>query len=315
MQASVFLVSYPSTASGLPSGVRDAQRAMQQWLLLCDHIVRAGGVPLVLDPPATAASTDGHGVSPDVLLATSRLGAIFVGARPGGDSSAVFLRAPGSVPAAADASGQADSLTSQLRRYGLKVQTAQHRWGGQADVLGLPRNRYILTQGTCSDPLASDEVAALLPMGAHALRVDIDRDSGLSAFNVLTTRAGATMVLVSTQALKTTSMAEISTFIGNKCELISLSAEDSAIGAGAMLCVHGNVFVPPGVSTTLRGHLWRFGFQVVDVDVSELGGAAIGLGPRAFALPWSQCMLDDALPTYATRRDELYRRLDEYAAK
>ena len=162
---------------------------------------------------------------------------------------------------------------------------------------------------------AGDEVAALLPMGAHALRVDIDRDSGLSAFNVLTTRAGATMVLVSTQALKTTSMAEISTFIGNKCELISLSAEDSAIGAGAMLCVHGNVFVPPGVSTTLRGHLWRFGFQVVDVDVSELGGAAIGLGPRAFALPWSQCMLDDALPTYATRRDELYRRLDEYAAK
>ena len=76
-----------------------------------------------------------------------------------------------------------------------------------------------------------------------------------------------------------------------------------------------NCSLPRRPGSTLRGHLWRFGFQVVDVDVSELGGAAIGLGPRAFALPWSQCMLDDALPTYATRRDELYRRLDEYAAK
>ena len=75
------------------------------------------------------------------------------------------------------------------------------------------------------------------------------------------------------------------------------------------MSVHGTAWCRP-VSRRRCGQLWRMGFQVVEVDLSALGGPEVGIGPRAFAIAWPQCLLDDTLPTYASRRAELYRHLE-----
>ncbi len=306
MQASVFILSYPAPSAGLPAGITSLRRAFQQWLGLCDHITRAGGTLLLLDPPAAASGSEP--VAQPELLATARLGGVFVGARSDGTTDALFLR--GRDQAALSQSGD-DTLGAQLQRFGLRLRNSSGRWGGQAEVLGLPRNRYILTHGPHTDAAVLDEVTACLPLGTHTLRVEVSRDSGLSAVTYLQTRGGNSILFFDSSVMQHVSFAQISTFVGDKVQVVSVGSDDAAAGATQILSVHGTALVPPGISTTLRGQLWRMGFQVVEVELSALGGPEVGLGPRAFVVAWPQCLLDDTLPTYATRRAELYRRLEQ----
>lgn len=305
MQASVFILSYPSLSGGLPPGITNLRRAFEQWLGLCDHITRAGGTILILDPPPAEAAP---GLAATDLLATARSGGVFVGARTDGTSDALFLRSrsEGILPAADD-----DALCAQLRRFGLRLRDAKTRWGGQAEVLGLPRNRYVVTYGPHSDAASVDEVAACLPLGAHTLRVEVSRDSGLAAVTYLQARGGSNILFFDSSVMQHVSFAEVSSFIGDKVQVVSLGGDDAAAGATQIMSVHGTALVPPGISTTLRGQLWRMGFQVVELDLSALGGPTVGIGPRAFVVAWPQCLLDDTLPTYATRRAELYRKLEQ----
>jgi hypothetical protein len=305
MQASVFIVSYPATSAGLPSGVKSARRAFEQWLGLCDHITRAGGTILVLDPPAAESAA---ALAPGDLLATARLGGVFVGARPDGTADAIFLRAHSSGPPAA---ADSDPLCAQLRRFGLRLRDAGTRWGGQAEVLGLPRNRYVLSYGPRSEAASCDEVAACLPLASHTLRVEVSRDSGLGAITYLQTRGGNGILFFDSSVMQNMTFAQVSTFVGDKVQVVSIGGDDAAAGATQIISVHGTALVPPGISTTLRGQLWRMGFQVVEVDLGALGGPEVGIGPRAFVVAWPQCLLDDTLPTYATRRAELFQRLEQ----
>jgi len=307
MNASVFILSYPSVSS-LAAGAFGLRQALGQWLPLCDHIARAGGTILLLDPPDEAPRSASSATE---LLATSRLGSVFVGARADGSVDALFLRArrDSEGPEAAT-----ETISAQLRRFGLRVRDAVQRWGGQAELVGLPRNRFIVSYGARSDEESADEVATCLPLGAHSLRVKVAGDSGLSACTYLQSVGGSSVLLIDQRVMPGVTLAQVAAFAGDKVQVIGVGAEDAAAGATQMLCVHGTVLVPPGISTTLRGHLWRTGFQVVEVDLSALGGPAVGTGPRAFVVAWPQCVLDDTLPTYATRRGELYRRLEALPA-
>lgn len=310
MHASVFILSYPSLPAGLPPGITSPRRALEQWLALCDAIMRAGGTILLLDPPA-APPTEGTATAAGDLLATSRLGSVFVGARADGSVDPLFLRARGDSPQPA---AETDPLCAQLRTFDLRLRDTTVRWGGQAEVIGLPRNRFILTYGPRSAPTACDEVTACLPLGAHILRIEVNRDTGLSASTYLQSRGGSSILFFDSSAMPSVTFADIAAFVGDKVQVVSVGGDDAAAGATQLLCVHGTVLAPPGISTALRGQLWRTGFQVAEVDLSALGGPSVGIGPRAFVIAWPQCVLDDTLPTYASRRAELHRILEQLPA-
>lgn len=304
MDASVFILSYPSltNAQGEAPGRR---QALEQWLALCDQITRAGGTILLLDPPSMFPTAKATG---DDWVQTSRLGSVFVGARADGSVGAMFLRARRDH----EASGPAwESLGRQLASMGLTVRDASQVWGGQADLLGLPRNRFLVSHGASAVDASCDAVTACLPLAAHVLRVPVVADSGLAAFAYLQTVGGSRLLLVDSRVLQGVTVAQIAAFAGDKVQVLSLGAEDAAAGATQLLCVHGTALVPPGISTTLRGHLWRLGFQVVEVDLRALSAPTVAVGPRAFVVAWPQCVLDDAVPTYAVRRGELFQRLSQ----
>ena len=58
----------------------------------------------------------------------------------------------------------------------------------------------------------------------------------------------------------------------NKIEVIPVDADDAEAGACTALCVNGTVILPPGLSTSLRGHLVRRGFILVEQDMPQLWG-------------------------------------------
>jgi hypothetical protein len=283
---------------------------MHQWLELCDQITRAGGRILVLDPPGGPATAEQ--ASP---LYAARIGAPFL--NPADGQGPLFLRARGT----ADGDGAAldsdhDPVCAALRRAGLRVEVAEHRWQGQADILALPRNRFVLTYGPGSDEKSCEEVKRRLPMGAHVLCVETAAPSGQGALVLLTSKGGASVLLANRSGLRSHSPEEIVKFAGPQAEHYILSAEDVAAHVTESLCVRGTLCMPVGTSTILRGHLLRRGFQIALVDVSELfgkGGAAGG-GPRALCNEWPGFVLSDDSPSYATRREELLALAERYEA-
>jgi len=306
---STYLLSYPEP--GFRPDKADANhgtalRAYQQWLDLCDHIMRAGGRILVLDPgPPSPSRKDGLADS----VYAAYIGAPFLA--PASGSGPLFLRARGTGEPRAVAD---DAVCSALSRAGLAVQVAEQRWQGQAEIIVLPRNRFLLTYGPHSDPASCEQVKRLLPLGAHVLCIQMATGSGLSGLAHLTAKGGASMLLVARNALASHTPEDIGKFIGSDTtEIHILSSEDIAAHATESLCVRGTVLMPPGTSTQLRGHLSRRGFQIVVVDVSALFGPAGG-GPKTLCNEWPGFVLSDDSPSYASRRDELVARIDTYRA-
>ena len=91
-------MSYPGPKSPVPGG--NPRAAFSEWLLLCDHITRAGGHILVLDPPK---------VPPDITEA-AHLGALFPNPHGGGGAVYLLARPPASVPA----QGQDQEMTGHV---------------------------------------------------------------------------------------------------------------------------------------------------------------------------------------------------------
>lgn len=314
-----YILSYPGPAFrsqarevGSEAGAQDsgvAQRAFQQWLDLCDKLLRAGGRILVIDPPADAAS---QGQAIDGLadpVYASRIGAPFLTPPTGGP---VFLRARG---AQEGLPPEQDAVSLALRRAGMNVQMAHHRWQGQAEIVVLPRNRFLLTYGPDSDAASCDEVKQLLPMGAHVLCVEMAKSNGLSGLAHFVSKSNSSVLLVDRSALRSHTPEDIAKFVvGGKTELFILGAEDCAAHATEGVCERGHVLLPTGTSTTVRGNLVRRGFQVDDVDVSALFGPGGG-GPRALCNEWHGFVLSDESPSYATRRDELMLLLERYGGE
>ncbi len=308
---STLILSYPGSdflprgSTEQPGGV--ARRALEQWLNLCDHIVRAGGRILVIDPPSSAESTTSQALANPVYAA--HIGAPFL--TPTTGQGPLFLRARGS---SEDPPAERDPVCIALRHAGLAVQVAQHRWQGQAELIALPSNRFLLTRGPQSDPESLEEIKRLLPMGAHVLCIEISATTGLSCLVHLLAKGGASILLVQRSALLSHTPEDISRFVlGGSTEILILSEEDSAAHTTESLCVRGTIHMPLGVSTILRGQLMRRGFQIVQVDVSALFGSEGG-GPRALANEWPGFVLSDDSPSYATRRSELFALLANYSS-
>lgn len=336
-----FILSYPEAtfradcaegeaAAGSPAEPRaDAYAAMGQWLQLCDHITRAGGRILVLDPlPVSEQSR--QGVAAASFMASpvyaGRLGAAFL--TPGTLNTPIFLRAAGpgadragspdapGVPAGPDAPVGPDAIDRALIQAGLRVLRSSHRFGGQLDVISIDRNRYILTYGQharASSRASLEEVKALLPLGAQALLVELrpPYTAGSQGIAYLTAPSGAKVLLVHRGALLSHTAEELIRFAGSQVEYFVLSSEDAAACVTECLAIRGTLILGPGSSTILRGQLARRGFQLVETEVSQLLGAGPG-GPRRFASELPGLVLSDDAPSYALRRDELFALRKSY---
>jgi hypothetical protein len=314
---STYVLSYPRPGFRPPSspaeGALTAQRAYQQWLELCDHITRAGGRILVLDADAPLESTGS--ASEQAAVYSANIGAPFLS--PGSASGPMFLRARDE-PGPGEPDFERDPVCAALKRAGLSVQVAQHRWHGQAEMVALPRNRFLLTYGPHSAPESCDEIKRLLPMGAHVLCIEMATGTGMMGLAHFTSKSNSSLLLVDRSALRSHTPEDIVKFItqtGTKggTDVHILGREDVAAHATQSLCVRGTVHIPAGVSTLLRGYMARLGFQSLVVDVSALFGPEGG-GPRALCNEWPGFVLSDDSPSYATHRAELFARMDKYGS-
>lgn len=336
------ILSYPGAAfrpepaevdaAAPPPASRDlVHAAMGQWLQLCDHITRAGGRILLIDPLSPRelgrdAAGGTRGASSPVYA--GRLGAAFL--TPGTLNTPIFLRAVGSgatagpsaeaaakeaAPSAAPRAA-ADPIDRAITQAGLQVRHSSSRFGGQLDVLSIDRNRYILTygQGPSSSSRASlEEVKALLPLGAQTLLVELRPPyvSGSQGIAYLTAPSGAKVLLVHRGALLSHTPEDLIRFAGNQVEYFVLSPEDAAAGACECLAIRGTLILSPGSSTILRGQLARRGFQLIETEVGTLCGPRHA-GPRRLACELPGLVLSDDAPSYALRRDELLERRASY---
>jgi hypothetical protein len=285
-------MSVPGPLDGVPGG--SPRAALSEWLRLCDHITRAGGHILVLDPPGAARPG---------FFRTAFVGVLFP--QPHTAPSAVFLL---SRPREGEAPSEAGPL---LTRAGLVCQQAAHPFAGQADFFSLGRNRYLLTLGKGTAPGAAAEVQKLLPAGARLLEVDLQEhtENGLRALCPLSTAAGDGVILAHAGGLKNRAIEELSRFSGGELEVIPLSPEDGQAYAGSALSVRGTAFLPVGLSAALRGQLLRRGFGVVEVELAHLLQAG---GPRDLVNELPGFVLSDDAPSYGMRREELYRLAATY---
>lgn len=266
---------------------------------------------MILDADAPLEPAGEASEQPAVYSAN--IGAPFLA--PGSASGPLFLRAR-------DEQGAVeldrDPVCAALKRAGLTVQVAQHRWHGQAEIISLPRNRFILTYGPHSAPESCEEIKRLLPMGAHALCVEMATGTGMSGIAHFAAKSTASLLLVDRASLKSHTPEDIVKFVTQAgtlsgTEVHILGREDVAAHATQSLCVRGTVHIPAGTSTQLRGHMARLGFQSLVVDVSALFGPGGG-GPRALCNEWTGFVLSDDSPSYATHRAELFGRMDLYGA-
>lgn len=313
-----------AAAGSLPERRGLAYEAMGQWLQLCDHITRAGGRILVLDPPGRAEpspGTPGAPARPACAIEpvyAGRLGAAFL--TPGTLNTPIFLRGCGDEGGrAGEGAGEGaneDSVSRALGKAGLQVRPSGHRFQGQLDVIPIDRNRYILTYGQAAPAscrASLEEVKGLLPLGAQTLEVELRPPctAGAQGLAYLTAPSGAKVLLVDRGALLSHTPEELLRFAGSHVEYFVLAPEDAQAGATECLAIRGTLILMPGSSTILRGQLARRGFQLVETDVSLLLGARRG-GPRVLANELPGLVLSDDAPSYAWRRDELFERRASY---
>lgn len=309
----------PAGSSTEPRGL--AYGAMGQWLQLCDHITRAGGRILILDPPERAAPSAqaGDAAAPPAGASESvyagRLGAAFL--TPGTLNTPIFLRGSGHEDGGRGSQDAGeDSVSRALSKAGLRIRPSGHRFQGQLDVIPVDRNRYILTYGQAAPAscrASLEEVKGLLPLGAQTLEVELRPPctAGAQAIAYLTAPSGAKVLLVDRGALLSHTPEELLRFAGSHVEYFVLAAEDAQAGAPECLAIRGTLILALGSSTILRGQLARRGFQLVETDVSLLLGGRPG-GPRVLANELPGLVLSDDAPSYAWRRDELFERRTSY---
>lgn len=310
-----------AAAGSAPEPRAAAYAAMGQWLQLCDHITRAGGRILVLDPQSggkkgsSASRTEPHSAP----VYAGRLGTSFL--TPGTLNTPIFLRAAAPLSVSDSAGDSAadsaeDSIDRALSQAGLRVCRSVNRFGGQLDVISIDRNRYILTfsQDPRSSSRASlDEVKELLPLGAQTLLVELRPPylTGSQGIAYLTAPSGARVLLVHRGALLSHTPEDLIRFAGGQVEYFVLSPEDAAAGAAECLAIRGTLILAPGSSTILRGQLARRGFQLLETEIDKLCGL-LPAGPRRLAGELPGLVLSDDAPSYALRRDELLERRASY---
>lgn len=274
------------------------EAALGEWLQLCEHVTRAGGRILVLDPVAGELG----------LVRAAELGILF----PVAEGGFHFLLAPR--PQADDQ--QSQRLRPFFEHAGLKVHEAAHPFGAQADIISLQRNRFILCRGPETSEQAVAEFRSLLPSYARALEVELAPEfrHGIGCLSPLLSPAGDHVLLAYAGGLRGQTLEELGRFAGNEVELIPLAREDALRCSAGVLAVRGTVLLPTGLSASLRGLLVRRGFTLVEMDLPQLALLCGGEGARALVCELPGHVLADEAPSYAMRREELARLVHAYAA-
>lgn len=300
-----FLMSYPGPNWQIRGGANfrsearaatNPRRALVEWLKLCDAITRAGGRILVMPPPATELTG---------LIYTANAGQLFHHA-----DGYTFLV---SRMAVAHRKAEHEHVRRFVEQAGLAVRDATRTWEGQADLQFVGSNRYIATWGVRSERESLDEVRALLPSGTRFLDLQLREPffHGDTCLDALTNRAGDVTLLAYDGAFVGAGVVELRKFVGERIEVVPIERDDALGYACNSLCVGGTVFLPTGLSTTLRGHLVRRGFTYEELELDELFGKGGG-GPRCLVNELRGVVVNPGAPDYASLRDELHDLVDRY---
>lgn len=279
------ILSYPAAVASNPT----SHKALQDWLLLCDHLTRAGARILVLDPPPDGAD----------LRFTSQIGALFQTPRNG--NGPVFLLGQHAA---------SEHLLGFFERAGLPVVKAAGPWAGQADLIALARNRFILTRTAATDRAVLDQVRDLLPPGARVLELELEEGwpHGNACLSHVVTQGGDHILLCYSGALRGAGPDSLSQFTHGEVDVLPLQYDDALAMGATALAVRGTLFLPSDLSTGLRGVLVRRGFHLVELDLPHLlGDPADRRGLRALVNELPGLVLSDTAPSYGLRREELHR--------
>ena len=304
-----FLLSYPTSLSqrtlhdqteSAPLDRSALQAIRQDWLGLCDQVIRAGAHVFVVSPDHQA---DAERSQLTGLLQLGKLGCIYNWVRPGGANTPIFVHMPSS---AAHAAAEEATLRRQLVPLGLEILTVSQPDIRQSMLVPIGKGRYLYMVAPGQAHTQHTELSGLWPLGARVLSVSVAPGRQHHAGVALHSRGGQTLLLLDPGSLVGTTITDINRFVGDKVEVLLLSAEDIAARATQALCVHGTVILPTGTSSTLRGHLWRRGFLLAEVNTATLSSDG---GPRALAAEWRGFVPDEELGTYATQREPLFQRL------
>lgn len=302
-----FLMSYPGPGWRIRGGenfrsqeraATNPQRAMKEWLRLCDAISAAGGRILVMPPAEISPSLTG-------MIYTANAGALF---KQGADWR--FLIAKMSV---AHRQAERAHIAAFLAQAGVTTADAPHTWEGQADVATLPGNRYLLSWGVRSVKESLEDVRQRLPTGARVIDLQLRQPffHGDTCLDAVTNRGGDTFLLAHGGALVDRTLPDLRGFLGNGIEVISVDEEDALGYACNSLCVNGTLLMPAGLSTGLRGSLLHRGFAVEELELDELFGKGGG-GPRCLVNHLQGFVITDEAPNYHVKREQLHELADSY---
>ena len=295
-----YLMSYPGPDWQIRGGenfrsethaATNPRQAFKEWLKLCDAITRAGGHILVMRPPTVEPPLTG-------LVYTANLGQLF-----GTPDAYTYLLSNMKVP---HRQAEAEFTRMFLSEAGLESRTAKHTWEGQADLQLVGGNRYIATWGVRTVRESLDDVRPLLPPGARLLDVEIREPyfHGDTCINPIVAKSGAIVVLVYGGALVNVSLEAVRGFVGSNVDVYPVEQDDALGYACNALAVNGTLLAPVGLSSSLRGHLVRRGFQVEELDLGELFGKGGG-GPRCLVNELRGLVVTPSAPDYISLRDEL----------
>lgn len=277
-----YILSYPG---------RGPRAALQEWLTFADRLTLAGARILVFEP------TDDPAAAP-LLLHAAHLGTYFP--QPQSREPAVFLLSP-----------EAAALAPAFAPVGLRTQAATQDFHGQADLIPLPRGRFLLThaEGTEPDPA----LRGLLPPGAKVLSVPLRAPlrRGHQALAALLTTSNDAVLLVHTAGLAAHGLADLARFAGDGVDTVPIEAPDAAAGVTSALSVRGALFMNPGASSTLRGRLVRRGFQLEELALPHLLALGPGHGPRSLVNELGGFVLADDAPSYGLRREALRQHCEQ----
>jgi N-dimethylarginine dimethylaminohydrolase len=302
-----FLMSYPGPTWHIRGGenfrsqeraATNPQQAMREWLKLCNAISEAGGRILIMPPADATPPLTG-------MIYTANSGAMF----KQGDHWTFVI----SKMSVAHRQGERAHIQKFLDEAGVPTAEAPHTWEGQADVTTLPGNRFLVSWGVRSLKESLEDVRARLPQGARVLDVQIKDPffHGDTCLDAITNRGGDTVLLAHGGAMVNRSIPELRNFVGSYAEVLPVDADDALAYACNSLCVNGELLVPIGLSTGLRGSLIHRGFSIEELELGELFGKGGG-GPRCLVNQLQGFVLSDESPNYTVLRDKLHHLADNY---
>lgn len=267
----------------IAAGTADATKARQEWTILADSIVQAGGEVLVCPPHEEHPLTG--------MIYTAEAGEFYRDEQ----QQARFI-----LPNMATAHRQQESahIAPFIASLGIQTEQIQSIWEAQGDAIraGGPE-RIVHTYGTGpyarSVKSAYAEVAQKL--SPHHIQLAFRADPwfhGNTFLQIFRRSADSSLlVLVCPEALEPGELERLRAFLPN-ATFVSLTAAESQGYDTNSLQVRDTVLAPATLSQTARKAIEAFGLTIQTLDLSELflkgGGAPVCLTNRLWGMKISE---------------------------